>query len=128
MFFTDADLLMWMLLKFSYLELPLLITAAQRYERHFEGLPHRIQVVFNHLLEWEHITYEAKLQKKRFKLKSLYKEVTSVLCTSCSVSSSLIRYISKNGSDLLKRSCIVNRISKLLNLKGNTGPCNNSSI
>ena len=30
---------------------------------------------------------------------------TSVLCTSCSVASSLILYISKNGSDLLKRSC-----------------------
>lgn len=37
---------------------------------------------------------------------------TSVLCTSCSVSSSLMRYISKNGSDLLKRSCRDSRKSK----------------
>lgn len=33
-----------------YLELALLVAAAQGYERHFEGLPNRIQVVLNHLL------------------------------------------------------------------------------
>lgn len=37
--------------KVPYLELPVFITAAQGYERHFEGLPHRVQVVFNHLFE-----------------------------------------------------------------------------
>lgn len=40
------------LLLFHYLELALVIAAAQGYERHFERFPHRIQVVFNHLLEW----------------------------------------------------------------------------
>lgn len=43
-----------------YLELALLIAAAQGYERHFEGLPHRIQVVFNHLLERQHISRVAE--------------------------------------------------------------------
>ena len=33
------------------LEFPVLITAAQGNEGHFEGLPHRVQVVFDHLLE-----------------------------------------------------------------------------
>lgn len=99
MVFTD-------ILKVPYLELPVLITAAQWYERHFKRLPHRVQVVFYHLFEYKDITHEAKCANSCWlKPRRGYGEFTSVLCTSCSVSSSLIRYISKNGSDLLKRSC-----------------------
>ena len=107
----------------SHLELTFCITAAQRYERHFERLPHRIQVVLNHLLDKEPVTYEISGRKQLLlEVKREYDDFTSVLCTSCSDRSSLIRYISRKGSDLLKISCRGNKMSKPLTLNESSSP------
>ena len=50
------------------LEFPVLIAAAQGYEGHFEGLPNRVQVVFDHLFEQERHNLWSEIDATKSKL------------------------------------------------------------